>query len=104
MDKGIINILKEHGCLYMIEYQEPLLKAIDEYYKQELALQLRQTGVMARCYEDYIGKKFIYKSKITRHNTIFKVIAHFERCGKTVLVSENNNAYYLHEVRPYNEP
>ena len=67
-------------------------------------LQLQQTGVMARCFEDYIGKKFIYKSKITTHNTIFKVIAQFERCGKTVLVSENNNAYYLNEVRPYNEP
>ena len=70
----------------------------------EQALQLQQTGVMARCFEDYIGKKFIYKSKITTHNTIFKVIAQFERCGKTVLVSENNNAYYLNEVRPYNEP
>ena len=72
--------------------------------EKHIALQLQQTGVIARCYEDYIGKKFIYKSKITTHNTIFKVIAHFERCGKTVLVSENNNAYYLHEVRPYNEP
>lgn len=71
---------------------------------KDQALQLQQTGVMARCFEDYIGKKFIYKSKITRHNTIFKVIAQFERCGKTVLVSENNNKYYLHEVAPYNEP
>ena len=81
-----------------------LRNVITEAYKNAEALQLQQTGVMARCYEDYIGKKFIYKSKITTHNTIFKVIAHFERCGKTVLVSENNNAYYLHEVRPYNEP
>ncbi len=72
--------------------------------REHQALQLQQTGVMARCFEDYIGKKFIYKSKITRHNTIFKVIAQFERCGKTVLVSENNNKYYLHEVAPYNEP
>lgn len=76
----------------------------------EETLQLRKTDVMACCskkkkeYKDYIGKEFIYTSKITRAETWFKVIAHFERAGRTVLVSENNNGYYLDEVFPYNKP
>ena len=102
MKEQIKNIIESY-C-EGINHLEFNIADLDKMADEILALQLQQTGVMARCFEDYIGKKFIYKSKITRHNTIFKVVAQFERCGKTVLVSENNNAYYLNEVRPYNEP
>ena len=92
------QFLKEKGISNDDFMDSGVADLIETLLTEYQALQLQQTGVMARCFEDYIGKKFIYKSKITRHNTIFKVIAQFERCGKTVLVSENNNKYYLHEV------
>ncbi len=59
---------------------------------------------MARCFKNYKGQFFIYKSRITKSETKFKVARNFESQGRTVLVSENNNKYYLHEVAPYNEP
>ena len=112
--KKTITFLLENGEFADIETAYNIsmnaLNDIDELYKQYQDLQLLQTGVMACCsknkkeYKDYIGKEFIYKSKITRAETWFKVIAHFERAGRTVLISENNNGYYLDEVRPYNKP
>ncbi len=68
------------------------------------SLQLRKADVMARCFKNYKGQYFIYKSKITKAETKFKVARNFESQGRTVLVSENDNKYYLNEVIPYNEP
>ena len=77
---------------------------VKSWTKETETLQLRKADVMVRCFKNYKGQFFIYKSRITKSETKFKVARNFESQGRTVLVSENNNKYYLHEVAPYNEP
>ena len=77
---------------------------VQSWKREAESLQLRKTDVMARCFKNYKGQYFIYKSKITKAETKFKVVRNFESQGRTVLVSENDNKYYLNEVIPYNEP
>ena len=77
---------------------------VKSWTKEADTLHLRKADVMARCLKNYKGQFFIYKSRITKSETKFKVTRNFESQGRTVLVSENNNKYYLHEVAPYNEP
>ena len=66
------------------------------------ALQLQQTGVIASCSNAYIGKEFVYTSRITNCKTIFKVARTDDRYGQTILISENKNRYFLSDVIPHN--
>ena len=66
------------------------------------ALQLQQTGVIASCSNTYIGKEFVYTSRITNCKTIFKVARTDDRYGQTILISENKNRYFLIDVIPHN--
>ena len=66
------------------------------------SLQLQQTGVIASCSNTYIGKEFVYTSRITNCKTIFKVARTDDRYGQTILVSENKNRYFLGDVIPHN--
>ena len=66
------------------------------------ALQLLQTGVIASCSNAYIGKEFVYTSRITNCKTIFKVARTDDRYGQTILISENKNRYFLSDVIPHN--
>ena len=65
-------------------------------------LQLQQTGVIASCSNTYIGKEFVYTSRITNCKTIFKVARTDDRYGQTILISENKNRYFLSDVIPHN--
>ena len=65
-------------------------------------LQLQQTGVIASCSNTYIGKEFVYTSRITNCKTIFKVARTDDRYGQTILISENKNRYFLGDVIPHN--
>ena len=65
-------------------------------------LQLQQTGVIASCSNTYIGKEFVYTSRITNCKTIFKVARTDDRYGQTILISENKNRYFLGEVISHN--
>ena len=71
-------------------------------------LQLLQTGVMARCNIDLIGKELEYISPITKAKTKFKVADVFvnifnvglkERMvyGEVFAISENGNKYKIDE-------
>ena len=73
-----------------------------------LALQLQQTGVMARCNIDLIGKDLEYISPITKATTKFKVADVFVNIfnvglkerqvyGEVFAVSENGNKYKIDE-------
>ena len=66
------------------------------------ALQLKQTGVIVSCSNAYIGKEFVYTSRITNCKTIFKVARTDDRYGQTILISENKNRYFLSDVIPHN--
>ena len=66
------------------------------------ALQLLQTGVIDSCSNAYIGKEFVYTSRITNCKTIFKVARTDDRYGQTILISENKNRYFLSDVIPHN--
>jgi len=66
------------------------------------ALQLQQTGVIDSCSNAYIGKEFVYTSRITNCKTIFKVARTDDRYGQTILISENKNRYFLSDVIPHN--
>lgn len=48
MDKEIINIFKNHGCLYMADDYKELLNDIENHYKQAQALQSLQTCVSSQ--------------------------------------------------------
>ena len=72
------------------------------FAKHYQALQLKQTGVIASCSNTYIGKEFVYTSRITNCKTIFKVARTDDRYGQTVLISENKNRYFLVDVIPHN--
>ena len=84
---------------------EALKKTIAKHYQ---ALQLQQTGVMARCNINLIGKELEYISPITKAKTKFKVADVFvnifnvglkERMvyGEVFAVSENGNKYKIDE-------
>ena len=71
-------------------------------------LQLLQTGVMARCNIDLIGKELEYISPITKAKTKFKVADVFVNIfnvglkerqvyGEVFAVSENGNKYKIDE-------
>lgn len=81
-----------------------LLKITEEHQ----ALQLQQTGVMARCNIDLVGKELEYISPITKATTKFKVADVFvnifnvglkERIvyGEVFAISENGNKYKIDE-------
>ena len=69
---------------------------------KDQALQLLQTGVIDSCSNTYIGKEFVYTSRITNCKTIFKVARTDDRYGQTILISENKNRYFLGDVIPHN--
>ena len=73
-----------------------------EFAEHYHTLQLQQTGVIASCSNAYIGKEFVYTSRITNCKTIFKVARTDDRYGQTILISENKNRYFLGEVIPHN--
>lgn len=71
-------------------------------------LQLQQTGVMARCNIDLVGKELEYISPITKATTKFKVADVFVNIfnvglkerqvyGEVFAVSENGNKYKIDE-------
>ena len=75
---------------------------------KDQALQLQQTGVMARCNIDLVGKELEYISPITKAKTKFKVADVFvnifnvglkERMvyGEVFAISENGNKYKIDE-------
>ena len=72
------------------------------FAKHYQALQLLQTGVIDSCSNTYIGKEFVYTSRITNCKTIFKVARTDDRYGQTILISENKNRYFLGDVIPHN--
>ena len=73
-----------------------------EFAEHYHTLQLLQTGVIASCSNAYIGKEFVYTSRITNCKTIFKVARTDDRYGQTILISENKNRYFLSDVIPHN--
>ena len=73
-----------------------------EFAEHYHTLQLQQTGVIASCSNAYIGKEFVYTSRITNCKTIFKVARTDDRYGQTILISENKNRYFLSDVIPQN--
>ena len=73
-----------------------------EFAEHYHTLQLQQTGVIASCSNAYIGKEFVYTSRITNCKTIFKVARTDDRYGQTILISENKNRYFLGDVIPHN--
>ena len=91
--KGISNNdFMDSGVADLIE------TLLTEYH----TLQLQQTGVIASCSNTYIGKEFVYASRITNCKTIFKVARTDDRYGQTILISENKNRYFLSDVIPHN--
>ena len=72
------------------------------FAKHYQALQLLQTDVIDSCSNTYIGKEFVYTSRITNCKTIFKVARTDDRYGQTILISENKNRYFLGDVIPHN--
>ena len=84
---------------------DALSEMLTDYTK---ALQLQQTGVMARCNIDLVGKELEYISPITKAKTKFKVADVFvnifnvglkERIvyGEVFAISENGNKYKIDE-------
>ena len=73
-----------------------------EFAEHYHTLQLQQTGVIDSCSNAYIGKEFVYTSRITNCKTIFKVARTDDRYGQTILISENKNRYFLSDVIPHN--
>ena len=104
----ILNELKKEGWFFdedFIKNNEDMLQAITD---KTLALQLQQTGVMARCNIDLVGKELEYISPITKATTKFKVADVFVNIfnvglkerqvyGEVFAVSENGNKYKIDE-------
>ena len=78
-------------------------------FKETQMPQCVQTGVMARCNVNYVGKELEYVSPITKAKTKFKVAAIFvnifeqgyrERTvyAEVFAISENGNKYKIDEV------
>ena len=100
MKEQIKNIIESY-C-EGINHLEFNIADLDKMADEILALQLQQTGVIASCSNTYIGKEFVYASRITNCKTIFKVARTDDRYGQTILISENKNRYFLSDVIPHN--
>ena len=100
MKEQIKNIIESY-C-EGINHLEFNIADLDKMADEILALQLQQTGVIASCSNTYIGKEFVYTSRITNCKTIFKVARTDDRYGQTILISENKNRYFLSDVIPHN--
>ena len=100
MKEQIKNIIESY-C-EGINHLEFNIADLDKMADEILALQLQQTGVIASCSNAYIGKEFVYTSRITNCKTIFKVARTDDRYGQTILISENKNRYFLSDVIPHN--
>ena len=99
MEVLLNKLFDKHSEGYGVYDRENLIKDICKEYQ---ALQLQQTGVIASCSNTYIGKEFVYTSRITNCKTIFKVARTDDRYGQTILISENKNRYLLIDVIPHN--
>ena len=44
MEKGAVEILKKHGCLFMKDDYKQLFKELETYYKQEAELKKLRVG------------------------------------------------------------
>ena len=99
MEVLLNKLFDKHSEGYGVYDRENLIKDICKEYQ---ALQLQQTGVIASCSNTYIGKEFVYTSRITNCKTIFKVARTDDRYGQTILISENKNRYFLIDVIPHN--
>ncbi len=100
MKEQIKNIIESY-C-EGINHLEFNIADLDKMADEILSLQLPQTGVIASCSNAYIGKEFVYTSRITNCKTIFKVARTDDRYGQTILISENKNRYFLSDVIPHN--
>ncbi len=100
MKEQIKNIIESY-C-EGINHLEFNIADLDKMADEILSLQLQQTGVIASCSNAYIGKEFVYTSRITNCKTIFKVARTDDRYGQTILISENKNRYFLSDVIPHN--
>ena len=100
MKEQIKNIIESY-C-EGINHLEFNIADLDKMADEILTLQLLQTGVIASCSNAYIGKEFVYTSRITNCKTIFKVARTDDRYGQTILISENKNRYFLSDVIPHN--
>ena len=100
-----MNIKKEYEKFFERKKNDLCVHDAEDviaFAKHYQALQLLQTGVIASCSNTYIGKEFVYTSRITNCKTIFKVARTDDRYGQTILVSENKNRYFLGDVIPHN--
>lgn len=106
MKEQIKNIIESY-C-EGINHLEFNIADLDKMADEILALQLQQTGVMARCNIDLVGKELEYISPITKAKTKFKVADVFvnifnvglkERMvyGEVFAISENGNKYKIDE-------
>lgn len=98
-----LNRLYKENKLSIDAYSELM-----EFADPNQALQLQQTGVMARCNIDLVGKELEYISPITKATTKFKVADVFVNIfnvglkerqvyGEVFAVSENGNKYKIDE-------
>ena len=106
MKEQIKNIIESY-C-EGINHLEFNIADLDKMADEILALQLQQTGVMARCNIDLVGKELEYISPITKAKTKFKVADVFVNIfnvglrerqvyGEVFAVSENGNKYKIDE-------
>ena len=106
MKEQIKNIIESY-C-EGINHLEFNIADLDKMADEILALQLQQTGVMARFNIDLVGKELEYISPITKAKTKFKVADVFvnifnvglkERMvyGEVFAISENGNKYKIDE-------
>lgn len=106
MKEQIKNIIESY-C-EGINHLEFNIADLDKMADEILALQLQQTGVMARCNIDLVGKELEYISPITKATTKFKVADVFVNIfnvglkerqvyGEVFAVSENGNKYKIDE-------
>lgn len=100
-----LNELKALKIDYNLDLGIDFKKAQSEI---DQALQLQQTGVMARCNINLVGKELEYISPITKATTKFKVADVFVNIfnvglkkrkvyGEVFAVSENGNKYKIDE-------
>lgn len=98
-----LNRLYKENQLSIDAYSELM-----EFADPNQALQLQQTGVMARCNINLVGKELEYISPITKATTKFKVADVFVNIfnvglkkrkvyGEVFAVSENGNKYKIDE-------
>ena len=87
---------------------EELVEEIDKLYKQNQALQLQQTNVMARCNINLVGRELNYISPITKARQPFKVSDVFVNIftqglrerqvyAEVFAISEKGNKYKIDE-------